>query len=101
MLFQEGVASAKALASVADIGQMNRVAGRQDAGRCRQVLGIPQCVRDRIQGPGRYWRIAGKSLLESGQEVRNWVEVALKSFPGWPVGSRSFCSNAAMANAQV
>ena len=42
-----------------------------------------------------------QSLLESGQEVRDWVEVALKSSPVGHSEATAAAAKAAMANAQA
>jgi hypothetical protein len=42
-----------------------------------------------------------QSLLVSGQEVRDWVEVTLKSSPVGQSEAAAYAANTAMANAQA
>lgn len=102
MLFQEGMASAKALASVADIGQMNEWRDGQARAGADKVLGYSRNVYEiAFKTQADIGELLEQSLLESGQEVRDWVEVALKSSPVGQSEAAASAANAAMANAQA
>lgn len=102
MLFQEGVASAKTLASVTDIEQLNGWRDGQAHAGADKVLGYSRNVYEiafKVQAD--IGVLLEQSLLESAQEVREWVEVALKSSPVGQSETAASAAKAAMANAQA
>ena len=102
MLFQEGVASVKALASVTEIEQLNEWRDGQSRASAGKVLGYSRNVYEiAFKAQADIGELLEQSLLESGQVVRNWVEVALKSSPVGQSEAAASAANAAMANAQA
>ncbi|MEK6210363.1 MAG: phasin family protein [Pseudomonadota bacterium] len=102
MLFQEGVASAKTLASVTDIEQLNEWRDSQERAAADKVLGYSRNVYEiAFKAQADIGELLEQSLLVSGQEVRDWVEVALKSSPVGQSEAAASAAKAAMANAQV
>ena len=98
LLFQEGVASAKTLASVTDIEQLNEWRDGQARAGADKVLGYSRNVYEiAFKAQADIGELLERSLLKLAQEVREWVEVALKSSP---VG-QSEAAKTAMANAQA
>lgn len=101
-LFQEGVASAKTLASVTDIEQLNEWRDGQARAGADKVLGYSRNVYEiAFKAQADIGELLEQSLLESGQEVRDWVEVALKSSPVGQSEAAASAAKAAMANAQA
>jgi phasin family protein len=99
VLFQEGVASAKALAVVTDIEQLNQWRDGQARAGVGKFLGYSRNVYEiAFKARADIGESLEQSLLDSGQELRDWVEVALKFSP---VGQSEAAANAAMANAQA
>lgn len=102
MLFQEGVASAKTLASVSDIEQLNEWRDGQARAVADKVLRYSSNVYEIVvKVQADIGELLEQSLLESGQEVRDWVEVALKSSPVGQSEAAASAAKAAMANAQA
>ena len=102
VLFQEGVASAKTLASVNDIEQLNEWCDVQARAGAAKVLGYSRNVYEiAFKTRVEIGELLEQSLLESGREARDWVEVALKSSPVGQSEAAASAANAAMANAQV
>ena len=102
LLFQEGVASARTLASVTDIGQMNEWCDGQARAGADKVLGYSRNVYEiAFKAQADIGELLEQSLLVSGQEVRDWVEVALKSSPVGQSEAAASAAKAAMANAQA
>lgn len=102
MLFQEGVASVKTLASVTDIGQINKWCDGQARARADKVLGYSRNVYEiAFMAQANIGELLEQSLLVSGQEVRDWVEGALKSSPVGQSEAAASAAKAAMANAQA
>jgi len=102
MLFQEGVVSARALASVTDMDQLNEWRDSQVRAGADKVLGYSRNVYEiAFQTQADIGELLEQSLLESAQEVRNWAEVALKSSPVGQSEAAASAANAAMANAQA
>ena len=99
MLFQEGIGSGKALASTTGLEQFNEWRHGQARAGAEKVLGYSRNVYEiAFKAQADIGELLEQSLLESGQEVRDWVEVALKFSP---VGQSEAAANAAMANAQA
>ncbi len=102
MLFQEGVASAKTLASVIDIEQLNEWRDGQARAGADKVLGYSRNVYEiAFKAQANIGELLEQSLLESAQEVRDWVEVALKSSPVGQSEAAASAAKAAMANARA
>ena len=102
LLFQEGVASAKTLASVTDIEQLNEWRDSQARAGADKVLGYSRNVYEiAFKAQADIGELLERSLLMLGQEVREWVEVALKSSPVGQSEAAASVAKAAMANAQV
>lgn len=102
MLFQEGVASAKTLASVTDIEHLNKWRDSQARAGAGKVLGYSRNVYEiAFKAQGDVGELLEQSLLESGQEVRDWVEVVLKSSPVGQSEAAASAASSAMANAQA
>jgi len=102
MLFQEGVASAKTLASVTEIEQLTQWGDSQTRAGAGKVLGYSRNAYEIVfKAQGDIGELLEQSLLKSGQEVRDWVEVALKSSPVGQSEAAASAANAAMANAQA
>jgi phasin family protein len=102
MLLQEGAASAKALASVTDIEQFNEWRDGQAQAGADKILGYSRNVYEiTFRAQADIGELLEQSLLESGQDVRDWVEVALKSSPVGQSEGAASAAKAAMANAQA
>lgn len=102
MLFQESVASAKTLAAVTNIEQLNGWRDGQAQAGADKVLGYSRNVYEiAFKAQADIGVLLEQSLLESGQEVREWVEVALKSSPVGQSEATASAAKAAMANAQA
>ena len=102
LLFQEGVASAKTLASVTDIEQLNEWRDSQARAGADKVLGYSRNVYEiAFKAQADIGELLERSLLMLGQEVREWVEVALKSSPVGQSEAAASAAKAAMANAQA
>jgi phasin family protein len=102
MLFQEGVASAKTLASVTEIEQLTQWGDSQARAGAGKVLGYSRNAYEIVfKAQGDIGELLEQSLLILGQEVRDWVEVALKSSPVGQSEAAASAANAAMANAQT
>ncbi len=102
MLFREAVASVRTLASVTDIGQLNEWRNGQAQAGADRVLGYSRNVYEiafKAQADIGEW--LEQSLLISGQEVRDWVEVALNSSPVGQSEAAASAAKAAMANARA
>ncbi len=102
MLFREGVASAKTLASITDTEQLNAWRNSQKQATADKVLGYSRNVYDiasKVQAD--IGELLEQSLLESSQEARDWVEVALKSSPIGQSEAAASAAKAAMANARA
>ena len=102
MLFWEGVTSVKTLASVTDVGQLNEWRDGQTRAGADKVLGYSRNVYEialKTQADIGEW--LEQSLLVSGQEVRDWVEVALKSSPVGQSEAAASTAKASMANAHA
>ena len=101
MLFQEGVAGAGTLASVTDVEQLNQWRDGQARAAAGKILGYSHNVYEiAFKAQADIGELLEQSLLESGQEVRDWVEVALKSSPGGQ-SEAATAAKAAMVNAQA
>ena len=102
MLFQEGVAGAGTLASVTDVEQLNQWRDGQARAAAGKILGYSRNVYEiAFKAQADMGELVEQSLLESGQEVRDWVEVALKSSPVGQSEAAASAAKAAMANAQA
>jgi len=102
LLFQEGVASAKTLASVTDIEQLNEWRDSEARAGADKVLGYSRNVYEiAFKAQADIGELLERSLLMLGQEVREWVEVALKSSPVGQSEAAASAAKAAMANAQA
>src|ERR1700675_2829765 len=102
MLFQEGVTSANTLASVIDIEQLNEWCDGQASVGADKVLGYSRNVYEiAFKAQADIGELLEQSLLESAQEVRDWVEVALKSSPVGQSEAAAAATKAAMANAKA
>ena len=102
VLFQESVANAKALASVTDVEQMNQWRDGQARAGAEKVLGYSRNVYEiTFKAQADTGELLEQSLLEIGQEVRDWVEVALKSSPVGHSETTAAAANVAMAHAQA
>lgn len=102
VLFQESVANARALASVSDVEQINRWREGQGRAGAEKVLGYSRNVYEiAFKAQADIGEMMEQSLLELGQEVRDWVEVVLKSSPVGHSEATAAATNAAMAHAQV
>ena len=102
MLFQEGVASAKTLASVTGVEQLNQWREGQTRAGADKVLGYSRNAYEiGFKAQADIGELLEQSLLVSGQEVRDWVEVALKSSPGGQSEAAAAAATAAMVNAQA
>jgi phasin family protein len=102
VLFQEGVANARALASVTDVEQMNLWRDGQARAGAEKVLGYSRNVYEiAFKTQADIGEMMEQSLLDLGQEVRDWVEVALKSSPVGHSETTAAAANAAMAHAQA
>ena len=102
MLFQEGVAGAGTLASVTDVEQLNQWRDGQARAAAGKILGYSRNVYEiAFKAQADIGELLEQSLLESGQEVRDWVEVALKSSPGGQSEAAAAAATAAMVNAQA
>ena len=102
MLFQEGVASAGTLASVTDVEQLNQWRDGQARAAAGKILGYSSNVYEiTFKAQADIGELLEQSLLESGQDVRDWVEVVLKSSPVGQSEAAASAAKAAMANAQA
>ena len=102
LLFQEGVASARALASVTEIEQLNEWRDTQARAGAEKVVGYSRNVYEiAFKAQADIGELLERSLLVLGQEVREWVEVVLKSSPVGQSEAAASAAKAAMANAQV
>jgi len=102
VLFQEGVAGAATLASVTDVEQLNKWRDGQARAAAGKILGYSHNVYEiAFSAQADIGELLEQSLLESGQEVRDWVEVALKSSPGGQSEVAAAAATAAMVNAQA
>lgn len=102
MLFQEGVASARTLGSVADVEQLNQWREDQARAGADKVLGYSRNVYEIVfKTQAEIGELLEQSLLVSGQEARDWVEVALKSSPVGQSEAAAAAAKVAMANAQA
>ena len=102
MLFQEGAASVNTLASVSEIDQFNQWNANQTRAGAGKVLGYSSNVYEITSNARReIGELLEQSLLQSGQDMRDWVEVGLKSSPiGQPEAAASATSST-MAHAQA
>lgn len=101
-LFQEGLASARALASVADLEQMKQWRDGQAQAGAAKVLGYSRNLHDiAVRAQTEIADLLEQSLLDLGLEAREWVEVALKSSPVGYSEATADAAKAAMANAQA
>ena len=102
VLFHEGVANARTLASLTDIEQMNQWRDGQTRAAAEKVLGYSRNVYEiTFKAQADVGEMLEQSLLKLGQEVRDWVEVALKSSPVGRPEAAAAAAKAAMANAQA
>jgi phasin family protein len=102
MLFQEGVAGAGTLASVTDVEQLNQWRDGQARAAAGKILGYSRNVYEiAFKAQADIGELLEQSLLESAQDVRDWVEVALKSSPVGQSEAAAAAAEAAMANAQA
>ncbi|HKQ23988.1 MAG TPA: phasin family protein [Burkholderiales bacterium] len=102
MLFQEGAASVKTLASVSEIDQFNQWNANQARAGAGKVLGYSSNVYEITSNAQReIGELLEQSLLLCGQDVRDWVEVALKSSPVGQSEAAASATSSAMANAQA
>jgi len=102
LLFQEGVAGAATLASVTNVEQLNQWRDGQARAAAGKILGYSHNVYEiAFKAQADIGELLEQSLLESGQEVRDWVEVALKSSPGGQSEAAAAAATAAMVNAQA
>jgi len=102
MLFQEGVVSVKTLASVTEIEQLKQWGDTQARAGAGKVLGYSRNVYEiAFKAQADIGELLEQSLLVSGQEVRDWVEVTLKSSPVGQSEAAAYAANTAMANAQA
>ena len=102
MLFQEGVAGAGTLASVTDVKQLNQWRDGQARAAAGKILGYSRNVYEiAFKAQADIGELLEQSLLESAQDVRDWVEVALKSSPVGQSEAAAAAAEAAMANAQA
>jgi phasin family protein len=101
VLFQEGVEGAATLASVTGFEQLNQWRDGQARAAAGKILGYSLNVYEiAFKAQADVGELLEQSLLESGQEVRDWVEVALKSSPGGQ-SEAAAAAKAAMVNAQA
>ena len=102
MLFQEGMAGAATLASVTDVEQLNQWRDGQARAAAGKILGYSRNVYEiAFKAQADIGELLEQSLLESGQEACDWVEVALKSSPGGQSEAAATAARAAMVNAQA
>ena len=102
MLFREGGVGVKTLASVTDIEQLNEWRDGQARAGADKVLGFSHNVYEiAFKAQADIGELLEQSLLVSGQEVRDWVEVALKSSPVGQSEAAASAVKTAMANAQA
>lgn len=102
MLFQEGVASVRTLGSVTSVEQMNQWRDGQGRAGAGKVLGYSRNVYEIVfKAQTDIGELLEQSLLESGQEVRDWVDVAMRSSPVGQSEAAAAAANAAMANGQA
>lgn len=102
MLFQEGVASVRTLASVTDIEKLNLWRDGQARAGAGKVLGYSRNVYEiAFKAQADLGELLEQNLLESGQELRNWVEVASRSSPVGQSEATASAAKVAMANAQA
>ena len=102
LLFQEGIAGAATLASVTEIEQLKQWGDTQARAGAGKVLGYSRNVYEiAFKAQADIGELLEQSLLVSGQEVRDWVEVALKSSPVGQSEAAAAAAKAAMANAQA
>ena len=102
MLFQEGVAGAGTLASVTDVEQLNQWRDGQARAAAGKILGYSRNVYEiAFKAQADIGELLEQSLLGSAQDVRDWVEVALKSSPVGQSEAAAAAAEAAMANAQA
>jgi len=102
MLFQEGVAGAGTLVSVTDVEQLNQWRDGQARAAAGKILGYSRNVYEiAFKAQADIGELLEQSLLESAQDVRDWVEVALKSSPVGQSEAAAAAAEAAMANAQA
>ena len=101
-LLQEGVANARALASVTGVEEMNQWRDGQARAGAQKLLGYSRNVYEiAFEAQADIGETMERSLLELGQEIRDWVEVALKSSPVGHSETTAAAANAAMAHAQA
>ncbi len=101
-LFQEGLSSARTLASVADLEQMKQWRDGQAQAGAAKVLGYSRNVYEiSFKAQAEIGELMEQSLLELGLEARDWVEVALRSSPIGHSEATAAAAKAAMANAQA
>ena len=101
MLFQEGMAGAATLASVTDVEQLNQWRDGQARAAAGKILGYSRNVYEiAFKAQADMGELLEQSLLKSGQEACDWVEVALKSSPGGQ-SEAAAAAKAAMVNAQA
>ena len=102
VLFQEGVAGAATLASVTDVEQLNKWREDQARASAGKILGYSHNVYEiAFSAQADIGEFLEQSLLESGQEAQDWVEVALKSSPGGQSEAAAAAATAAIVNAQA
>ena len=101
VLLQEGIASARTLASVTDVQQMNQWRDVQAQAGADKVLGYSRNVYEiTFKAQAELGALLEQSLLDLGREMRDWVEAALKSSPVGHSEATAAAAKAAMANAQ-
>ena len=101
-LFQEGLAGAKTLASIADLEQMKQWRDGQTRAGAEKVLGYSRNVYEiTFKAQAEVGELLEQSLLELGHELGDWVEVALKSSPVGQPEATAAAAKAALANAQA
>jgi len=102
MLFQEGVTAAKSLASITDIEQLSAWRDRQARGGADKVVGYSRNVYEiNFKAQAEIGELLEQSLLYTGQEAGDWVEVALRSSPVGQSEAAASAAKSAMANAQA
>jgi phasin family protein len=102
VLFQEGVTHARALASVTDFEQMKQWRDGQARATAGKVLGYSRNVYEiTFRAQADIGELLERSLLNLGQEVRDWVEAGLKSSPIGQSDTTTAAANAAMAHTQA
>jgi phasin family protein len=100
LLFQEGVETVQAAATVKDAGQFLAIGNGVGSGSANKLLGYSRNVYEITASAGaEIGELLEQRLLESAQEMLSWVDEGLKGSPfGQPEGVTT-ATKAAMANA--